>query len=210
MTKSVLKKESRGSLVIEAAIIFPIVIFIIFFVMYICFLLYQMSSLQIIANQAAEKGAEGWNNSLEFKASFINVLDKDIENNLYRTIYDYSKEAKLETIDKYIRKELRIDDKNAYSAGRSNIEVKLKNHFGYKSLIVEVSKEIKTPFDEIVKIFGLKDGFNISVKSQSVIDNNTEFIRNTDFILDIADEIDTDNKINNFMNKMKKVIGSFF
>ena len=210
MTKPVFKKESRGSLVIEAAIIFFFVFFIIFFVMYICFLLYQMSSLQIIANQAAEKGAESWNNSLEFKAAFRNVLDKDIENNLYQTIYDYSKEAKLETIDKYIRKELKIDDKNAYNAGRNNIKVKLKNHFGYKSLVVEVSKEITTPFDEIVKIFGLKDGFNISVKSQSVIDNNAEFIRNTDFILDIGDEIDTDNKINNFMNKMKKVIGSFF
>ncbi len=226
MQKPFIKSNNKGSFVVEASIVFPIVVFVVFLVIYICFVLYQQVCLQAVANEAAQLGSANWNNIILFKSSFADVVSIDELNDdnsgLYWRILDPNKDFKIEIINEYLEQKLKINEqsedgdleKNIYMDVKSkdNIEinVKLDDFFVHKELIVQISKNFKTPFDKFKEIFGFKEGFCITVQAQSVINEPTELIRNTDFIFDIVDEIDENNNIQKTMSKIKSAIDRFF
>lgn len=218
------KTNEKGSLVVEAAIVFPIVILAVFLVMYICYALYLQTHLQSIANETAEMGSSSWGSTLEFRESFKGDVSVDnIKNQgLYWRISDANEDIKCDIMEAYIYKKLVkskkiIKDKNKpMEATKTNkdihIEVDLKNYIIYKKVIVNVEKTITTPFDQVKNLFGLKKGLTLNVQAESVIDDPTELIRNTDFATDMFEEVggsEKSNDIKNMMGKIKKFITDF-
>lgn len=204
--------KSRGSFVVEGAIVIPVVIFVVFLVMYICFVLYHQVFLQTLANEAAEKGASSWSSEVEFNGTFINdiPIEKLDKSGLYWRTFDTNKDIKLRTIDRYIREKLHssnvLEKKNL-----SNIktQIRLKNHIVNKKLEVVITEELNTPFDKVKKLLGLKEGMSITASAEAVIEDSSEFIRSTDFILDSIEEFSSSNKFKGIMEKIKKVISNF-
>ncbi|WP_202710296.1 TadE/TadG family type IV pilus assembly protein [Sporosalibacterium faouarense] len=212
MEKSNENNKKSGSLVVEASIIFPIVILVIFIVIYICFALYQQTYLQTIANKAVELGASSWSSSLEFKGNFIDIvsMEKFEEPSLYWRIYDDNRDTKIEVIENYVKKRLgKQSSIMLKNQSNTTVQVEFKKRLMNDALQVKIEKNLATPFDKIKRLLGLREGMYIRVEANSSIKDTAEFIRNTDFVFSTIEEIETEDKFNNLMEKIKKVILNF-
>ena len=200
--------HNRGSIVVEASLIFPIIFLAIVAVLYMCMFLYEKAYLQTLVNMTVQRGAATWNNPKK-NTVLGSVAIGDLKSSgLYWRLYDFDKSERIENIKDYITKRfgaysvLNLFNKQKIDAGKS-IEVNIQDSIVYKKLVVTVNLEYKIPAGKFLKIFGLKEKMPISVKAEAVINEPTEFIRNTDFVLDLEKEFRDKNKA--YKNLVEKV-----
>ena len=213
--------HEKGSMVVEASFIMPIVIVCIFVLIYMGLLLYQKAYIQAIADKTSERGAVLWNNAaknMEIGAVKKNNLDKS---GLYRDLgfLDSNKNIKLESIKKFA--EQRLGRFNILGKTGSNdiniVKVELKDYFLYKKIVVTIRETYKIPIGSLLKIFGGGDRYTIEVKSEAIIDQPAELIRNSDFLIDIERELENENpglkylgeKSRGMVDGIKEKINSF-
>lgn len=206
----------KGGVVVEAAIVVPIVILSLTAVIYIALVLYQRAYLQFLADKMVKQAVLMWNNSArDLETGRLDLQGMD-GISLYRRIFDREKGDK-------IRKILEYADKNS---GRGNIlkgrgikiQVELLDYIVYKKLVVTVEDSYHIPVGKLLNIFGMGERLSIRVSSEAVLDEPAEFIRNTDFILDLKRELEHKNpgirdmaeKTRSVMDKIKGWLGDLF
>lgn len=221
MKNNFFHSHKRGSMTVEASIIVPTMIISLILVIYICLFLYQQTYLQSVANSAAERGASTWNNMS--KDMYIEYIDKnEIENtSLYWRLPEAfssdDKKKKLERVTGFVESNVSkyslFDKKNGamnseYNYRNLSVDCSISDYIIYKKLEVKVSEEYKIPFKNLLGAFGLNGSITLSAKSEAVIDDPVEFVRNTDFVIDSIREIDdkTGGKLEGVLDK---VTGSF-
>lgn len=191
--KKILKSD-RGSLTVEATIIVPVVIFTLIALVFIGEFLYQQSYIQSVADRTAARGAEVWNNPS--KDMIMGYISKDkmkdvclywripvLESSKAKNV----KQSKIEEYTKYLLSRVSILDKPELL----NVTAKMEtDYIIYKKIRVTVEAEYKNPFAPVLRVFGLKDTITIKTYSEAVINEPVEFIRTTDFALDVVKEID--------------------
>jgi len=205
----------RGSITVEASIIVPLVILAVAASIYIGLLLYQRGLLQAAAEQAAEAGAMAW-----VTGTFELRTGKPMEGSfekfaLYRRLFDSEKQSRLESIEQYAlaaagRHEL-------VKAVNTNVEAVIKDYVVCRKMEVTIRKEYSLPFGRFLKLFGGSDTVEMAVKAVSAIDEPTELIRTTDFIIDIEKKLekqfpglkDIGDKTRNAMNDIKGKLKEF-
>lgn len=211
----------KGSMVVEASIVVPIIIICIFIVIYITVLLYQKTYIQSIADKTAERGALLWSNAA--KNMDIGMITKANLNKagLYRSlgVFDYYKERKINLIKSYAEKRIgnfnvlqRIEPKDA-----SRITIKLKDYIIYKKLEVTIKETYKIPIGKLLGLFGSSGNYIIEAKSETIINEPSELIRNSDFLIDIERELENENpglkdlgeKSRGIVDNIKNKINSF-
>ncbi|KAB3532806.1 TadE/TadG family type IV pilus assembly protein [Alkaliphilus serpentinus] len=181
------KTSTRGSITVEAALIFPLVFCVIVFTMYIVFFLYQYAYLQASANYIAGKTASQWKYLLE------DTTVEDIQESapliyhrpsLYWRLYDFTKNAKVNLMTQY--NDLEINKHRLISkASGENFPVIFQNSLLSNRIIVSYEEVYKTPIDAITNLLGVNNLFKIQIKAQSTINDPAEGIRNMDFALDM-------------------------
>lgn len=180
-------KRETGSFTLEAALIMPIVILVIIAAVFAGMVLCQQVLVQGCANRAAARGAEIWANAgANITTGAFSQYDAT-ESSLYWRIYDKDSDVKLEKIREYAQ-ELLVS-KTVFVPVDTSVNVSIGRKPLYKELVVKIICKYKLPVAGVGLLFG-GDG-NITVEAESVVQINDppEFIRNTDFILDIGREI---------------------
>lgn len=178
----------KGSIVVETALIFPIIFLTVVALIYMCLFLYEKFYLQFLADLVAERGATTWGN---FKKDIsLGYVSKDDLNagGLYWRLFDLNRDKKEENLRDYLNRKLNpLKVLNPHYI--SNVEV--VDCISYKKLIVTVQADYRLPLGKILQKFGLSNGYyTISARAESVINEPAEFIRNTDFIVDLGKEIE--------------------
>jgi hypothetical protein len=151
-------------------------------------LLYQRALLQSAADMAAEKGAAAWSrHGGDLATGKISASGMD-DQGLYWRIYDTDKNGALEKIKNYARN--LSEDKSLMHSEDSTTDAVIRDYIIYKRLEVTIENRYHIPLGGFLKLFGANDHFTIKVTAYSVIDDPTELIRNTDFIIDVEKELE--------------------
>jgi len=167
-----------GSITIESAIIIPIVFLSIIFVIFIPFELYRKTSIQAILDLGTLRGASAWDdenkdiNSGEINNSMGNYDD------LYWRLHDRNEDIKKQKLKNWL---LSISFKNFQNPDIFNkininqemIIVELEKHFLFKKVSIETNTSDR----------------RLDVTSKAFVTEPAEFIRNVDFLFDVAAEI---------------------
>lgn len=163
--KEFTKKES-GSTVVEASIVVPIVLMVIFVMMYLGFIMYQQTSLQVIANETASSAGQIY--STYTKDPFIGfVTPKQLsDTEYYRTIsnaigslgeahgkLESSVETKAGWYSRYRLKSSRLYKESAGMTINTDFE-KVPGSIMQKSVVVTIRATYDLPF---IRFFGIVD-----------------------------------------------------
>ncbi|SHK07521.1 TadE family protein [Paramaledivibacter caminithermalis] len=211
--------SNKGSLTVEASLIFPIIFLAILVVIHICILLYQYAHLQSTANHVAERGAACWNNvsrmeidTYEFRLKTGKL--KESKELLKEGLYMSYKKEKIKKMKIYLLNKLKQNnilegeiskiDTNDIINSKDKIDIWIKDYIVYKELNIKIKDSYKIPLGDSLKIFGINDKYNINVYSKAVINEPVDFIRNIDFIGDTLNEHEFTSK---YINKFKETMG---
>jgi hypothetical protein len=181
----------KGSLTVEAAIVVPIAIITVIVLVYMAVLWVHHSNLTSLSHRAAEFCAAAWNSigkDIDTGRVEKSSLGKD---NLYRRLWDPEKQNRINKAKEYIMQ----------NAGNYRIikpvdvkaDVRVKDYIIYKTIEVSIENAYKIPASGFFKIFGINEHYVIHARSESIIKDTEEFIRNTDFIIDIERELEARN-----------------
>lgn len=208
-------RNRKGSTTVEAAMIFPIIFFIVIALIYVSIFLYEQAFLKSLADRAAEKGVNMWNSGSDMYIGLVQPKDFE-EIDPYWRLIDLEKNTKEDNIETYIKEELEkysiIKSKDSKVRNTTEIEVNanVKNYVIYKKLTVDISKKIKLPIGNKLSDFGIDNTITISVCSEAIVNEPAEFIRSTDFAIDITKRIDnaTGNNVQKVMDKVNGFISN--
>lgn len=213
-------KSKKGSMTVEASLIFPIIFLAVIALIYITVFLYEQAYVKSIADRAAQRGAAIWKNPKSDMYLSLVELDDFKENDPYWRLVDLNKDTKEDKIEAYIEGSLSQysilqsrDKKGAMNTTDIEVSAKVKNYIVYKKLTVNVKKNFKLPIGNALSIFGIDNTVEISAKSEALINEPAEFIRSTDLAIDVGKRIDsaTGNNVQKIMDKVNgflKGIGS--
>ncbi|MFZ5988444.1 MAG: TadE/TadG family type IV pilus assembly protein [Bacillota bacterium] len=184
-----LRHNKKGSITVEASLIVPVVILVVIVMVYMLMLMYQKAYIQSVANQSAENGAAMWNSP--YKDIFMQqILKKNMKNTLpYWRIFDGNKADKLDKVEEYAK--YYVEKYSIVGFKReSEAFADLNDKIIYKKLVVVITHKYYLPGGNLLRQVGLNPEQTFVVKSEAVINEPSEFIRNTDFVVDVVREID--------------------
>ena len=210
-----LKNERGAATVMEAIIIFPIMILVIVFLIYLGNGVYQMSRVSAAVARYTIDGAamctDPYYYEIEGKSSVPSSYSTGIQPYRYLLQTDAGHIEKVKTdMTKNIKKAI---DSHGYFLGMkpkvSFTEVKYNNHFFYSTFSIEVRYSIVMG----VKLFGEKD-FRLlksAAYSEVAVNDPADFIRNTNMVIDMVQSTkkgsEAVSKIGDAMKKVEEFLG---
>lgn len=204
VTLKILNKKEKASTTLEAVIIMPTILIMIFAVFFAFQLLYQQVVLEYAASCGASRGSIMWDYK-DYDFSKGTVGDK-------RGVYDslttaFHGNVKVSTKGSHgsgeiaerlnkVRTETEniVKEKTLTSADAVNVEVEYKSSLTGATITVTASQSVNIPFKALFTYFS---GSDMELKASSVgsIFDPDEYIRNIDYGVEIGKTIV--NKINN-------------
>ncbi|GEM_PF-567931 len=222
------KKNTSGSITIEAAIVVPTIILVLIALIVAFMILYQKAILVKAATQAAQQGAEIWTDSRKdiMDGSWDNTKERD---SLYFRLFDSSFSASStmdlvsETKQEWEKtgnsikgaKTLKVFNCVKTGLKRGLMKPKItKVDLDYTNCMVEgklditITQEIEIPLGWIKSFFDGKNTLTLTAKGVAVVEQPAEYIRNIDFALEYAsklkDSIDFGGILGGLKAKLKK------
>ena len=230
-----LNKKVRGSATVEAALIFPLIMFIMFGIIYLTIIHYQNNVMIAESIRAMNRAGAYWQYiDMDEKGKFISKNDNNkiptpfndtipadgiiniemIKNrNEYRTIIDVvadtiasllnlEKGMKYYNTKEYVLSRLSGVKFKQYNKDKdgNRLEAEIEGDvegggfilFG-KDLSVNIGKSYINPMQNLAKSFGItileNKKWKKNIKINSVISNQTEFIRNIDTIYNLGHDL---------------------
>ena len=217
-------REQRGALMVEAAFVFPIVLFILFLIIYLGDIYYQMARVNEVVNRYAVKGAQYVSDPLLQKVEKgslgVNTDSSELKLQPYRYVAGVLGAGYIDnivgTLNTNIKKELESDKYSVFDSVQiRNISTdnggekfcKYESGFFSSSFIVQVNYEIVFPFQwfggtqmRVVKA---------SARSECAVNDMDEFIRNVDMIVDLLEGTGFADKVSGWFEKMNSFIKKF-
>lgn len=178
-------RPTNGAITVEAAIIFPLVLCVIVFIMYMVFFLYQFAYLQSSASYVADRSANEWRHLNKGATSEDIMEGRSLVYNkpdLYWRLYDFSQREKISVLDQY--NGLKTGEHRLIK-GNSTSSIRYINGIFTKKLVVTTEEVYKTPVDIVTRGLGLKNIFGVNIKAESTVLDPAETIRTVDFTMDI-------------------------
>ncbi|MFG6392643.1 MAG: hypothetical protein K1W24_00425 [Lachnospiraceae bacterium] len=211
--KGINLKSEKGEAVIEATLIYPIVFFVVGFI--ILFGLYEMqgvleySCAQYIANYTSklvtEPGYENYgeinNNDIDFKSvNDFNDEDDKFHADIYRRInFNGISQSEMESKLKGM-----VNSGRLLKINTTDCSVKFKRTILNTTIIVTVKDTITMP--KFLNYIGLDNKWERSITATSVITDPAEFIRNFDMAQDaityVLDKLGLGDKIEPLLEKV--------
>ncbi|MGN0517984.1 MAG: TadE/TadG family type IV pilus assembly protein [Acutalibacteraceae bacterium] len=208
-------KEERGAYTImEAAIVFPVMFFVLFFIIFVGNMYYEQSKMDDCVMRYAIKGAQCCADPYLYdfvQTGSVPTSLKSVEIKPYRYII-----GGMDDIEKKIRKEMEDEISKKNLTFFSNMvpdvtaeSTKYNNYLVYSTFSCSLKYSIIMP----IKIFWDANDFEIvkfTSRAEVSVSDTPEFIRNTDFVVDLltGTKVGTTiksvfDKINSFITKFK-------
>lgn len=181
-------KRFKGSLTVEAALVFPMVIFAVIALIFIIIYLHDATCLKTIVNETAEKMKMDINKQVSLEGNILSPTKK-LSNGLY---WRFNKENHIyieQKVSKYIKKEV---EEQLILNEHDNVVIStsINNDIIKQTLVIEVKKNVSTSIGIINQMLNNDDiGLNISVKSTIDLTESVEVIRMINFLNDTSDSI---------------------
>lgn len=192
-------KGERGAVeIVEAALIYPIVIFVVIIFFFLGNVFYQQAKVDAIAVRAAEKLAVYYTNPL-LRGS-IPTTAENTTLDPYRYLFG-SKGAET-AVKSFVEKELSGSGTGAFSGMDINVQstsCEIENYVVYHKACVQINYTIELLPLELI---GADSLLRQSVGTAVSASDPAEFIRNVDMILDYAD-------ITGLTSKIQDTLGQF-
>lgn len=193
---------SKGSFTVEASIVFSVVFLLIATMVYVFIFMYQYAFLQSVANQTANAGAYYYVN--QYGADYIFKS----QSNLYWRAFDTESVEKKSKINSYIIKKLDF----SILKSTKNADNDTSYKFLLKHLNINIEDQYPLPIGNLFKVFGISTTLSLKAESISPLDDNAEFVRNLDMVIDIKNclinsdnkWIGKDSKVNDVIDKLIK------
>lgn len=203
--------SNRGSAVVEATILFPIIFMIFFGLVILAMYLPTRSALQYAtqgaANALAVEQGDTWlnydENSLSYKwagskselpnvyVALVNSMGKGDYNNKARTIV-----TKLES------------KTPTFKSGTLEVKCYVNNYIIYKEIIVTATRKISSPIN--LSFINFPTEIPITVSSTAVVQNGDEFTRNVDLAVEVVGKLRKKyESIDNIFKAISKVSREF-
>ena len=215
-------KSEKGAIIVEASIVFPVMFFVLLFIIFIGNMYYEQAKVDEIVLKYAVKGAECVADPFLYNMTNGNGVPKkmsdvkDIEP--YRYILGSVTEGSVSDIEDKISQEVKneINDTSLVFFGNSKANIidydndkiaTFNNYVVYSTFIVQVNYEIKMP------IAFLGDDYPTVVKMSSraevPVSDAPEFIRNVDMAVDILEGTKAGEAIKKIFTKAGEFINKF-
>lgn len=187
----------RGSYTVEAALIFPTVLFIIIGLIYFGFYQHDQDKLEAVINETLLKGRNLIQNEADIKTG---AIDYKTYNNrsIFYSLQD-NLQGKKQEIYNYAWSRL---NKGLFAATVNSIDVQVS----HTDLSVEIKGEMAIPFVGLGPLFS-GSGTLVTGINSAAVQNNPEFIRVFDIFSGAADKVpvihETLTKLQQLLNKLK-------
>ncbi len=185
----------RGSLTVEAVLIVPIIIFVMFWLINIAFVLYQYAALQAIANQTVEVAQTGWDNTAkDIQTGRLEESRELRDEDIYWGLWDRYQPLKVSSLKVWALKKAGKDPVMDIFTGTSQqdnlkIEVSIENNIGLRrSITVRITDDRRTLFSPVRSMFGFDRTNRVTVASRGTLQDPAELIRNLDWGAELYSE----------------------
>ncbi len=194
-----IKYEKGAVEVVEAAFVFPIVIFVVILLIMFGNMLYQQAKMDAIAVRGAEYLAAIYTNPILMNDA-IPTDSTQVNIKPYRYLFgDGVAESEAEA---FIRKEINKTGTGLFSGMEMSANIKtcqIKNYVVYQTAQIEIEYSIELlP----MKLFDSPSMFRCSNATVTAATDSSEFIRNVDMIMDYSEE-------SGLTQKIKEFVGAF-
>jgi len=183
-----LKRDTNGDVVVEAAILFPVIIMIFAALVLLAMYLPQRAVLQEAAQAAvvaiATERSDTWI-AFDGNGDRIERYDQPRQPNVYtgfirnaffnRSVGRQKAGSIVETL---------VARGFISSPGRISIEYDVINYIIYQEVIVNVSQSIPMPVN--LSFIGFPESITLTQEARAVVQNGDEFVRNVDIAKDMA------------------------
>ncbi len=200
-------KENKGSLIIEAAYVFPIMFFVLLFLIYMGNMFYMRSQVDAIVAKAALKAA-----AYQADPQLKTIMEQGSVPGQMNDIQPYhSVMGKSESVGK-VREELDTQLRTlgtGFFAGMGLRDIVI-DEFQYNGSLVASTFSVKVTYRIRfpIRFLGNNSPVILQIRSQTTVPvtDTPEFIQNVDMALDFADSTGVTDKVKDFTSK----VGEFF
>lgn len=202
-------KDNNGVLIVEASIVFPIMLFVILMMLYMGNVYYQQAKLSSIVDMAAIKGAaycaDPMLDDIE-KAGNVPTTNNDIQP--YRYLFGVSDvESKMK---KYVTDQYKTAGDGFFGSMAPvsiTCDANFNNSVVMYSFTVEATYDIKVP----LRFMGTEAPtiVSLSAKATAPVNDNGEFINNLDMALDYYESSGMSKKVSAVTDKIKDFFSKF-
>ncbi len=210
-------EEERGVVLVEASFVLPIVFFVLIFLIYLGNIFYIQSRIEGIAARAALRGAAACGDPLLAKAqgggNIAGLSPGEIDIDPYRYLFGNSGShiaGVKQRISQEIQGELNSGNKSFFSKMGAKVyinKVQYNNFLVYSTFSVELGYSIDFPIRFI--FVGNTWSLQKSVYAEVALQDTTEFIRNTDMVIDMFAGTEMGKKVKNVFGKVNTFIKTF-
>lgn len=202
-------KNNSGVVIVEASIVFPIMIFTILMMVYMGNVYYQQARLNSVVDLAAIKGAaycaDPMLESIEKKGS-VSKSNNDIQP--YRYLFGLGEVEN--KIQKYVSSEFNSAGDGFFgfmSPDLEKCEATFNNNVIMYSFTVEATYEIKVP----LRFMGTEPPtiVSLSAKATAPVNDNGEFINNLNMALDYYESSGAKQKVSAATDKISSFFAKF-
>ena len=207
--------DENGDVVVEATILFPIMIMIFAALVLLSIFLPTRGALQRATQYAATAFAttssDTWLYFDKSSMTFDWITNKADLENVYAALFS-NRDVLLFSEDVVTE----LEGKSLSSkTGQFSVDAYLANHIIYKEVIVTATREFTLPIDlNFLSFIGFPQTIPVTVTSTAVIQNGDEFIRNVDIAVDFIEYLnekfelsDISGSISTFGDKVKTLLG---
>lgn len=193
-----LKNEDGAVEIVEATLVFPIVIFVVILLIFFGNMLYQQAKIDAIAVRGAEYLASIYTNPI---LTYTSIPTDSTEVNVKPYRYLFGDSEAEEEAKKFINNLMSKTGTGLISGMEINGTIKtceIKNYVVYQTACVEIEYSI-----ELVpmKFFDSPSLFKCSSATVTAATDSSEFIRNIDMIMDYSEEFGLTDKIKSTVSK---------
>jgi len=206
-------EDTAGDAVVEATILFPIMIMIfaalVLLAMYLPVRAVLQRATQYAATAIAAENSDTWLFFDEYNMSYYHKADRSQLNNVYAELFSGSGDIQQKSDEIVIHIENRgISSK----AGQLNVEGHVENNIVYKEVVITAAREFPMPVN--LTFVGFPETIVITATSTTVVQNAEEFVRNIDMANDFSEFIIEKYNLNNmteaisaFGNRVTSLLG---
>ena len=201
-------KNENGMAIVEATYVFPIIVIVVFLLIYIGNGYWQKCQIEAIVSKAAIQGAAYCANPLTEnveKSDLPGVKDLDVYP--YRHIFTGNMDTIETNVRKTVEKEVAEVGTGLFSSMMpvtSSIETEYDAAFLYSTFLVDVDYKIRLP----LRLIGQEDYFYMSFSSRvdAPVTDATEYIRTFDTVIDYMEKTGIMKKIDDAKNKFTDMV----
>lgn len=213
--------NEKGAIIVEATIVFPVMFFVLLFIIFIGNIYYEQAKVDEIVLKYAVKGAECVADPFQYdleKTNAVPTNTEDLDVEPYRYILGSLTDGSISNVENKISQEVKdeinstslsfFSNSKATVVGHDNDKIAtFKNYVVYSTFIVQVNYDVQLP----IAFLGESGPtiLTMSSRAEVPVSDTPEFIRNVDMAVDLLDGTTVGDTITSIFEKVNDFINQF-